>query len=868
MEFLQHHSIGDPALDAGSKPGGSYSARLSSVTASAVKKYGRRSSFGDVAMKELTETIDAALCLQKPSDLPLVQPFKVTQDVEDSHFDEVKIDENLETYVPHVIKVSGKVLEKMEGDLAKASLIAAASLKRMSAFELRQQVASHVPSFSASEEGEAEEAKITKDHMIDTSIKVFAKSIEVDKMVSDAVNAILSSYVLPLQDSLFEMEIEDAKKRIKHEVSKALDSGNDRDTPLVSESQLHFKQTVTKLRDLYTSYLALTGQYTKAIQAHETHVKNLEKDSLSEKEQDAEVELAAAADKRSTNLKKIRDHKMTVIFSYLEERYPDIAGSAYNATQKQKAIAMHSLKLDNDILSGPMDHTKSSKLVADLLQICQAWLPLFWALIPELMQIQQHDDKVHHLQSLLFEDMKKDDAYGTDLGTIVETQASQLWLVIARGNAQSIPALSLGTAEASLFPEIKTGGNGEPLRKSNVEHKNVLSLVHYVKHYHEKELINDRRKMEAILNVAWAEFSEGSIVKACERLLVHWQDAMHLGAEVKWHAFFQKSIVALKDRCNADMQSFLTTEYLNNEVLKAQYADNCLPLWNKFLSDVMSIARNMSNDSPKKYSSPDVAASKSSLNAFAGSIKPKQSSDGKDSEIGSWVCNAQGCSKGVRASIEKMIMTSREKKGDNSKGCPDTLLCYDHHMQHTAGTDVVLKSGETKPRADHQKKKQKAKANAASKSKDDADADDASDDNTGKRRKQNQKRKQRMKAAMALLKEKEKADKDGDGKTANPDSHTPKPVADDAVAKQDFDPGNLSANDLAKVSKFIAGIQMASKLSGANASESPSPPSNDTRSSAAHGSIMQRLMGVFEHNDAEYPSPTVNANSGQVYVPK
>ena len=59
------------------------------------------------------ETIDAALCLQKPSDLPLVQPFKVTQDVEDSHFDEVKIDENLETYVPHVIEVSGKVLEKM-----------------------------------------------------------------------------------------------------------------------------------------------------------------------------------------------------------------------------------------------------------------------------------------------------------------------------------------------------------------------------------------------------------------------------------------------------------------------------------------------------------------------------------------------------------------------------------------------------------------------------------------------------------------------------------------------------------------------------------------------------------------------------------
>ena len=48
----------------------------------------------------------------------------------------------------------------------------------------------------------------------------------------------------------------------------------------------------------------------------------------------------------------------------------------------------------------------------------------------------------------------------------------------------------------------------------------------------------------------------------------------------------QKAIIALNDRCNGEMQSFLTEEYLNNEKLKEQYADNCLPLWNKFLSDV------------------------------------------------------------------------------------------------------------------------------------------------------------------------------------------------------------------------------------------------------------------------------------------
>ena len=36
--------------------------------------------------------------------------------------------------------------------------------------------------------------------------------------------------------------------------------------------------------------------------------------------------------------------------------------------------------------------------------------------------------------------------------------------LVARGNVESIPTLSLGTAEESLFSEIKTGGNGEPIR--------------------------------------------------------------------------------------------------------------------------------------------------------------------------------------------------------------------------------------------------------------------------------------------------------------------------------------------------------------------------------------------------------------------
>ena len=60
------------------------------------------------------------------------------------------------------------------------------------------------------------------------------------------------------------------------------------------------------------------------------------------------------------------------------------------------------------------------------------------------MEIQQHDDKVTPIKALLFEEMKSVKVYGQGLGTVVETQASQLWLVVARGNVESMPALSMG----------------------------------------------------------------------------------------------------------------------------------------------------------------------------------------------------------------------------------------------------------------------------------------------------------------------------------------------------------------------------------------------------------------------------------------
>eukprot|EP01043_Picozoa_sp_COSAG02_P083249 COSAG02_NODE_21304_length_794_cov_0.831655_2_plen_114_part_01 len=60
------------------------------------------------------------------------------------------------------------------------------------------------------------------------------------------------------------------------------------------------------------------------------------------------------------------------------------------------------------------------------------------------------DDKINPIKALQFAEMKEDIIYGKDLGTVVGTQASQLWLVVARGNVESMLALSMGTLEASL----------------------------------------------------------------------------------------------------------------------------------------------------------------------------------------------------------------------------------------------------------------------------------------------------------------------------------------------------------------------------------------------------------------------------------
>jgi hypothetical protein len=863
----------------------SYSARLSSSGAE-----GRRSSFGAKLADDISKEggeLDIALGMSMPSDIPTFRPFKVCKNAVDGELF-IAAQENPDVIAKHVAlseALTVAIKEMLKTDMSEACK----KYYRMSEEEVVRYTKEYVnpddlARIQGKENGERNgQAHIVMNYVLHTMLH------DVRHLADTPINLALET-LMPMQDAIFQGEKELVKDKTLNVFKKKIEdaikgSSKAKAKNMLSHSQVHFRETLEQLKQLFKSYLALDEQYTRAVTSHTSILAELEGATLKDHELDAKVAEASRVSTRSSELKKIKDHKMSQIFLLLEKRYPDIAGSAQNAlSQKQKSIAMHSLKLDADIINGKPDHTKSTKFIADLLQICQAWLPLFWALIPALMEIQQHDDKVTPIKALLFEEMKDDRIYGRDLGTIVETQASQLWLVVARGSVESMPALSMGTAEASLFSEIKTGGNGEDVRKSNVQHKNIISLALYIKHYHEKNLLSDRRKNEAILNVAWAEFADGPILKACERLLVHWQAAMRLGSEVKWHAFMQKAIVALNDRCNGEMQSFLTQEYLLNEKLKSQYADNCLPLWNKFLSDVSNIARNLSSDSPKKYASADVEASKSSLNAFAGTIKPVQpktsGSSIQDGPASDWVCNAQGCNGKISQMVKDMIQSSRNKQGNSSTSCPISLLCESHHNSHTAGNDVTLKNGKIKDRTPHQRKN--AKSNAVTTEGDSAENKQSGDDaakKPGKNRKANQKRKERMKKAMALLKEQEKSE---------PGEDIPPAAASAASSnkpKKGFDPSSLSGGDLSKAIQFAAGLHMTSN---AEAADSPADSPQEEQKevpivSTSHGNVVKRLMGILSDSNADPAQAVVSSNhksnavhsrslagniSSGVYIPK
>ena len=90
---------------------------------------------------------------------------------------------------------------------------------------------------------------------------------------------------------------------------------------------------------------------------------------------------------------------------------------------------------------------------------------------------------------------------------------AKLWSIVARGNSESLPTMSMTSIGAgeSLFEEIKSGGNGVEQRISRVENKNIVSFLQHIIHYHEKNLSDKRRRSKAIMQLAHSDFATGSL---------------------------------------------------------------------------------------------------------------------------------------------------------------------------------------------------------------------------------------------------------------------------------------------------------------------------------------------------------------------
>ena len=840
-------------LESKENPAISLAARLSAM-GGIYDPANRRGSFGasKLSLEEVKGEggmLDKALAFTQPSLLPLLNPITLDENKDSDIYLDVK---------PKFVMSNVALHTKCTDLLVKQ------------ADEIKSTVTKEL--LDISEEDFTSLVKVMKEGDPEMSNRQCALLIACDAMnaahslsinhTQSMLNLCMQDFVLPMLDEVQQVEVKDALKNLCQGVDTIAQRGiaQESESMVSSPSTLHFKDAMKKLVSLFESYNKLNTQCIKAQGENESAMADVEGGLLENEELDAKILEVESTTRRVASLSAIRDRKLNAIFSDLEHRYPDIAGSTNATTQRHKAIALHKLVLPQDIITGPMDHKKSTKLVADLLQICQAWLPLFYAVIPFLMQVQDHEDKFHPLEPPSFAEIKS--KYGKALGEVIEAQFSQLWLVVARGNPESLSQLTLGSSQESLFSEIKTGGNGEPTRKSNVEHRNILTFVCYVQHYHEKELRDDRRRMEAILNVAWVELCEGSIIKACERLLAHWKKAMPLGAIVPWHAFMQKSIIALRTRCGGDMHTHLTQNYLDNESLKETYSANCLPVWNKYLSDVMNLARNLQSDSPSKFSSSEVQASRSTLTAFAGTIEDKG-----QGELSDWKCCAKDCDGNVKLIFKTMVMASRKKANDPNTKCPAAVLCPTHHAIFTKGEDVVLADGSKKKRSKHQGKTTNAKA--AVTETDDKGADGDDDKPKGKNHEKNRKQKARRKAAMALLKEKEEHEgKDNDKGSAENSSPDTSSSSSSSNSSASFDPASLTGEQLKTAAKYLSGMSLLS-----NASASPAKSNPDAK--CAQGSIVRRLQNYFDPCEGD-SSPAFKANANAVtgddaqsyYVPK
>ena len=696
-------------------------------------------------------------------------------------------------------------------------------------------------------------------------------------IMSEILHEFMNKFVNPMSAALLIEEKSAAKTQIIELIKRAGEYGGTEDTIKPAEtpqSRIHFNDAVTALRELYEKANKMEDSYKKEM----TRVDDAEEQvqsAVDDEDRDKFIKLTDEHRKRATSLKALADHKMNGVYNMLSEFYPDMSRSA-NTKTSGKSHALHEFKLPAGILSGKLDTTQASNVIASMLQVCQAWLEDFWALIPILIMMQQNEDRFIPVEPCSIAEACDESNYGPIMGSLYEKQMGRLWTMIARSNAD-IPGLVMNKTDqhqVTLFREIKTGGNGEPVRRSNVEIKNVMKLVAYITHYHEQELTNRRRQMTAVMKSAHTLFSKGSILKACERLQRHWQAAIELRVKVDWYSLIFQGSDILRHR-STDLWDPLTKNWIENEELKKAYGDDCLPVISQWLAEITSIARNMSSDSPAAHSNNEILAHAANLTAYADILGENTDTDTKTptsakfvdtSTLCEWNCGNVTCSEQILKSVKDNFLKRRENGGDKSKKAPEVmhLLCSSCHSVHAGGDDIKLSDGSMK-------RHYQSDPDAVNKKKD-----------------ANKKRREKKKAAKATAKK--KAGEESTAAKAANDPAAPAPVPAEpgqsgASSESGFDLSKLTLADAAKVSTMFKGLMAASVIEQAESASAftvdkvvltpdnvsvsqANTADSNTRTTSEPTGVFKKLMqaynksvtnGDYKQNDASSEMTTVNS---------
>ena len=230
-----------------------------------------------------------------------------------------------------------------------------------------------------------------------------AKSSEI---LNSAVEDYMNDFVIPLHAECLRDEKEAAVAKVCVLIKQAAHQGihsviETKEPDEKSPSKIHFESAVKAKIHFETAVKDLRVRYEKTTKMEKLHAVEMTKmDESNTKLETAETDSqkdtylreVEARFKRAKELKVIIEHNYASIFERLAVFYPDVSGSA-SSSEKKKSHALHEYKLPPNILTGKMDTSKASEVVAGLLQICQAWLEDFWVLIPILVLMQQNEDK-------------------------------------------------------------------------------------------------------------------------------------------------------------------------------------------------------------------------------------------------------------------------------------------------------------------------------------------------------------------------------------------------------------------------------------------------------------------------------------------